>query len=198
MMPRTTNFPATATVRTELRAAGVAAALCAALAALAGGCGGGTLVSIEDAADFQRRVIESDRPVLVEFYKTACPTCVWQEDWLAELAPEYAGDVLFAKFLIKDLSWSSTAPTIQERYDLFWVPTMILFVNGEEKHRWELNYFVTSEFRAVLDEAAGVATAAAEPPPTPWTDATQPVTQWPDGTPAKCEEGLGCPIDREH
>ena len=204
MTRRTTNHPIASDIVTDRRAIGIAAAVCLALAVLAGGCEGGTLVSIENSEDFQRQVIEADGPVLVEFYKTACPTCVMQEDVLGGLAREYQGRVQFAKFLIKDLSWSSTAPAIQDRYDLFWVPTAILFVDGEERQRWELNHGAW-EFRRALNEAAGAPASASlaeaqasaapsSPPPPPLPPY---VAQWPNAASDDgCIDGLGCPINR--
>lgn len=223
MTPETTNRPSGLA---RLLLARTASALCVALALLVGaGCEPGmSLAPIEDVHDFQRQVIEADGPVLVEFYKTSCPTCVIQEDQLAQLATEYTGRVTFAKFLIKDLSWSSTAPTLEERYNLLWVPTTILFVDGQERQRWELNH-LPSEFRLALNElvgpadprpapaatvmaatpalAATPAVAAAAPAPAATAPYQPPVAQWPGeqsnderSNDEKCEDGLGCRIDR--
>lgn len=46
-----------------------ALAACAALVLLAGGCAGDKLIAARSQSDFQRQVLEADRPMLVEFYK---------------------------------------------------------------------------------------------------------------------------------
>lgn len=119
---------------------------------LGGGYSGGSFQDIPDAATFHRVVRQSDRPVLVDFYKDSCPTCVIQEGELDQLAPEYAGRVRFVKFKIREATMQSANPEIMDEYNLFWVPTVVLFVNGHEKQRWVLNH-LAMEFRGPLDQA---------------------------------------------
>ena len=132
---------------------------------LVGGCASnGTLTSIEDVPAFDRQVLRASQPVVVEFYKEDCPTCVVQEGTMEKLAAEYSGRVTFAKFKIREATMQSTNPQFMDQYRLFWVPTEILFVNGQEKHRWTLANYPASDFRPALDEA--IATAKSTPPAT--------------------------------
>ena len=41
--------------------------------------------------------------------------------------------------MIMTFFFGVTAPELREGYDISFVPTAILFVNGQEKRRWMLN-----------------------------------------------------------
>jgi len=127
------------------------AVTCATLALLTGGCSQGTIENIPTEAEFDRRVVDTAGPVLVDFYKDSCPTCVIQEGVLENLAKDYGDQVKFVRFKIREVTMAGAAPEIMKRYDLFWVPTVILFVDGQEKERWTLNH-PAEAFRPALDK----------------------------------------------
>ena len=64
---------------------------------LAGGCAK-NLRHLQNIDEFAEQVLLSDKPVLVEFYKGGCPTCLGLEAGLNKLAKEYEGRVEFARF----------------------------------------------------------------------------------------------------
>ncbi len=79
--------------------------------------------------DFEQSVIQSDTPVLVDFYADWCGPCKTQAPILGQLAEEFDGKIKFAKVDIdvdgnKDLA---------VKYGVLSVPTLILFSNGEVK-----------------------------------------------------------------
>jgi thioredoxin-like negative regulator of GroEL len=90
-----------------------------------------------DWDSFEREVLKSPRPVLVEFSKDPCPPCVSQKAELATLTDEFRGQVTFATFLLVQGDFHVNCQKIQERYQLHWMPTTILIVNGKERMRWE-------------------------------------------------------------
>lgn len=117
---------------------------------------GHTLTPIKGWSEFQRRVLAADRPVLMEFNKDPCPTCVVQQAELDSLAPEYSDRVFFASMTIMVGFFEVTEPEVRDKYNVKWVPTTILFVNGEEKKRWELNHTafeIREELKKVVGEA---------------------------------------------
>jgi thioredoxin 1 len=165
--------------------------------ALVGGCATeGKVQPIATTGDFQQQVIQAKGPVLVDFYKEDCPTCVIQEACLDKLADEYAGKVRFFKFKVREAYMVSSCPEFMDQYKLFWVPTTVLFVDGQEKQRWVLNH-VAGEFRGALDEASGRSPAA---PAVAAVDGEVPAAAaWPTlmampGGNTTCVEGQGCPI----
>jgi thioredoxin 1 len=128
---------------------------CAVLTLLAGGCASTNLVPIADEADFQRQVIEADKPVVVDFYKEGgCPTCKLLEPILDQLADEYRGRVIFVKFAVMTPFFQTTSEAIKQRYNIIGIPTAVLFVHGKEVKRWPL-YYMFDDYRKTLDEVVG-------------------------------------------
>lgn len=144
------------------RLAALAALACGAmLAGLAGGCENDklTLVTekltlVTNESEFQQLVLESKQPVMVEFSKDNCPTCDILEPDMVKLSKEYAGRVKFYKFMLLDRFFQPYSVGIRDGYNLRWVPSVILFVDGQEKQRWELNHLI-GEYRSALIELVG-------------------------------------------
>jgi thioredoxin 1 len=142
------------------RVAGAALLAGAAAVIAAVGCGASKFTHInETAADFQQHVIRAEEPVLVEFFKGGCPTCWMLEGTLDQLADEYAGRMRFVSFEMMKPYFAITCPEIQKRHRIAYFPTIVLFVKGEEKNRWILDYGI-DHYREVLNE---VVSAPAEP-----------------------------------
>lgn len=117
--------------------------LASVVVSLAGiGCtdAGHRLTEIRGWPEFQHRVLKADRPVLIEFNKDPCPTCVIQQAELDKLAAEFGESVFFAKMTIMVGDFQVTVPEVRDGYNIFWVPTTVLFVDGKEVQRWPLNH----------------------------------------------------------
>jgi thioredoxin 1 len=137
------------------RMSALAAMVCGAmLITFAGGCSTEELPLIKNEADFQKLVLESKQPVMVEFSKDQCPPCVILESELVTISKEYAGRTTFYKFMLLDRFFQPYSPLIRDTYNLPWVPTAILFVNGEEKKRWVMDC-MPDNYRGVLTELVG-------------------------------------------
>jgi len=164
------------------------------LAMAAGGCATqGTLTNIADTTDFQHKVIEAKGPVIVDFYKDGCPTCVLQEVCVERLADEYGRQVTFTKFKVREATMISSCPEFMDQHQLFWVPTVILFVDGKEKQRWELNHG-EEDFRPALDDVIRKAGRQAPPPRNALPESSAILMS--DSN--KCIPGQGCPINAAH
>ena len=136
--------------RVRRRAAWVAVVLAALAAA---GCGGSRLRPIASEGEFTEYVLKADRPVLVEFYKGGCVSCLFIDPCMDQLAGEYPDRVIFAKFELESFWMKITCPPIWKRYRVALFPTVILFVNGQERKRWVVDYSGDS-YRQVLNEVA--------------------------------------------
>ena len=79
------------------------------------------------SADFQYKVLEADKPVLVDFFATWCGPCRMVAPVLDEIATEVAGNVYVYKVDIDQ------SPDVAARYGVNSVPTLILFENGQIK-----------------------------------------------------------------
>ncbi|KTE41936.1 MULTISPECIES: thioredoxin TrxA [unclassified Sphingopyxis] len=76
-------------------------------------------------ASFQSDVLDSDTPVLVDFWAEWCGPCKMIGPALEEISDELAGKVVIAKINIDD------HPEAPGKYGVRGIPTMILFKNGE-------------------------------------------------------------------
>lgn len=77
--------------------------------------------------DFEQEVLQSDLPVLVDFYADWCGPCKMMSPIIENLAVEYAGKVKIGKLNV------DTSPATAARYKVMSIPTMILFVGGNIK-----------------------------------------------------------------
>ncbi|MFB3894200.1 MAG: thioredoxin family protein [Phycisphaerae bacterium] len=106
---------------------------------LALGCAS-NVVEIRDAAELQRVIADSKRPLLVDFYKAGCENCSAFEVTLRGLADEHKGQITAAKFLMKRANGEVTAEEFAQKNDILEFPTVILYVNGQERKRFVQQY----------------------------------------------------------
>jgi len=76
-------------------------------------------------ADFDREVVQSDLPVLVDFWAIWCGPCKMVEPSVEAIAQEYAGKLKVVKM---DVDKNPAVPT---RYGIRSIPTLLLFKNGQ-------------------------------------------------------------------
>ena len=81
-------------------------------------------VSVTDI-DFDQRVLEADKPVVVDFWATWCKPCVMVAPILDELAEEYNERINFVKVDVDE------NPKIAARYGIMSIPALFIFKNGE-------------------------------------------------------------------
>jgi thioredoxin 1 len=78
---------------------------------------------------FKQEVLESDLPVLVDFWATWCAPCRMVAPIIDELAKEYAGRMKIGKVDV------DTNPKIATEYGVMSIPTIIFFKRGKVMHQ---------------------------------------------------------------
>jgi thioredoxin 1 len=79
--------------------------------------------------DFEERVLASDAPVLVDFWAEWCVPCHMVSPVVEEIGREKADALQVAKLNIDD------NPDIARKYGIMSIPTLMLFIDGQEKAR---------------------------------------------------------------
>jgi thioredoxin len=75
--------------------------------------------------NFHSEVLESSKPVLVDFWASWCGPCHMIAPAIAELASDYEGQATVGKLNVDE------QPGIAERYAIRSIPSLLFFQNGE-------------------------------------------------------------------
>ena len=75
--------------------------------------------------NFKKEVLESDKPVLVDFWASWCAPCLMIAPVVEELAGEYEGKAKVGKVNTEDNA------TITGQYGIISIPTLIIFKEGK-------------------------------------------------------------------
>ena len=100
-------------------------------------------------ATFQQDVLESDEPVIVDFWAEWCGPCHLVSPILDEIAEERAGELRLVKVNVDE------EEGLARRYGIMSIPTIILFKGGEP-----VAATIGARPKRAIEEQLGLAAAA--------------------------------------
>jgi thioredoxin 1 len=80
-------------------------------------------------ASFEKDVLQSERPVLVDFWAAWCAPCRMIAPLVEAVAEEYGESAAVVKLNVDE------NPATSQRYGIKGIPTLILFKGGREEER---------------------------------------------------------------
>ena len=110
------------------------------------------LVHIETVEDFRDLVLQSNQPVLVDFYSNACPPCRKLAPVMNQLAHEFDGRAIVAKVNVNRLSELAGQNQIQS------IPAVLFYENGRETKRiigYNNQTVYAKQLEAMINEVNG-------------------------------------------
>ena len=106
-------------------------------------------INVTDEA-FEKTVIKSELPVIVDFWAPWCGPCKMVAPILDKIAKEFAGKVIVAKVNTdNDSEWAN-------KFGVQGIPTMLFMANGKVIHQ-QVGALPEPMLRTVLDQFLSVA-----------------------------------------
>jgi len=88
-----------------------------------------SILNISDETDFNDKLVNSGKPVLVDFWASWCGPCKMVAPELEAVALEYEGKAIVVKVNIDEQQ------QLASKYNVMSIPTLLLFKDGKEVER---------------------------------------------------------------
>ena len=95
---------------------------------------------------FEQEVLQSDQPVLVDYWAEWCGPCKMIAPLLVEIAGEYKGKLKITKLNIDD------NPNTPPKYGIRGIPTLMIFKNGNAEAT-KVGALSKSQLTAFIDQS---------------------------------------------
>jgi thioredoxin 1 len=107
----------------------------------------GNIINVGEQ-DFKATVLDSQKPVLVDFWAVWCGPCRMVAPIVDELSEEYKDKMGFAKVNVDE------APKLASSYNVMSIPTIILFKGGKPFEQ-VVGYRPKKDIQKVIDKTLG-------------------------------------------
>jgi thioredoxin 1 len=87
------------------------------------------MIQTVDKDTFDKAVLKSDKPVLVDMWAAWCAPCIAMEPAIEAVAKQFDGQLEVAKLNVDE------NPELAQSFDVMSIPTMMLFKNGQPVNR---------------------------------------------------------------
>ena len=82
-------------------------------------------MDIKSENEFNEKVLNSELPILVDFWAPWCAPCSMVSPIVEELGKDYEGKLLIGKMNVDEV------PSIAQKYNIMSIPTLSLFKDGQ-------------------------------------------------------------------
>jgi thioredoxin 1 len=106
------------------------------------------VAEIDNEGDFERLVLQAERPALVDFYSNSCPPCRQLAPMIDQLAEEYKGRAVMFKVNAEE------SPNLAQQHGVQGLPAVLFFAAGQETKRL-VRLQTRKTYTDVLDELIG-------------------------------------------
>lgn len=105
-----------------------------------------SVLNITSPEEFTQKVLQSEVPVLVDFWASWCGPCKMVAPEVEAVAESYAGKALVAKVNVDEQS------AVSGQFNVMSIPTMVIIKNGKEVNRI-VGFRPKKDIAAALDES---------------------------------------------
>jgi thioredoxin 1 len=116
------------------------------------------LLSVTTIADFDKEVLKSEKPVIVDFWATWCGACVEMKPVFEKLAKEL-GD----KYKFVSINVDNAAPELSKEYGIKGIPAFLFFSNGALVGEAQVGSMSQEVFKAEIEKRFAVKSEASLP-----------------------------------
>lgn len=107
-----------------------------------------TVQHISGQENFEKKVLQSDKPVLVDFFADWCGPCQMAAPIMDKLADEYDGKAVVVKIDVED----PENREVSAQFGVMSIPTVILFKDGEVASK-NIGFIGENGYRQMIEDS---------------------------------------------